>query len=81
MARVADSLKRAVTSGRLSETDHDVTWQRLAFGHELEALESCDLVIEAVAEDEAMKIDVFRRLDSCANRTPCWRRTHPASRS
>jgi 3-hydroxybutyryl-CoA dehydrogenase len=64
MARVAGSLKRAVTSGRLSEADHDATWQRLAFGHQLEALEKCDLVIEAVAEDEAMKVDMFTRLDS-----------------
>ena len=37
---------------------------RLAFGHQLEALSDCDLVIEAVAEDEAMKIDVFGRLDA-----------------
>ena len=63
MTRVANSLKRAVTSGRLSEADHDATWQRMGFGHELDALHDCDLVIEAVAEDEAMKIDVFRRLD------------------
>jgi 3-hydroxybutyryl-CoA dehydrogenase len=68
MARVANSLKRAVTSGRLSETDHDATWERLTFGHELEALENCDLVIEAVAEDEAMKLDVFTRLDSVCKR-------------
>ena len=64
MARVTNSLKRAVASGRLSEADHDATWQRLAFGHQLDALGDCDLVIEAVAEDEAMKIDVFGRLDA-----------------
>jgi 3-hydroxybutyryl-CoA dehydrogenase len=63
MARVANSLKRAVTSGRLSDADHDATWQRLEFGHQLDALRDCDLVIEAVAEDEAMKIEVFGRLD------------------
>ena len=27
MARVASSLKRAVTAGRLSEADHDATWR------------------------------------------------------
>jgi 3-hydroxybutyryl-CoA dehydrogenase len=64
MARVTTSLKRALTSGRLSQDDHDATWQRLAFGHQLEAVEDCDLVVEAVAEDEAMKIDVFGRLDA-----------------
>ncbi len=64
MARVANSLKRAVTSGRLSEADHDATWKRMSFGHELQPLSDCDLVIEAVAEDEPMKIDVFSRLDA-----------------
>jgi 3-hydroxybutyryl-CoA dehydrogenase len=64
MARVAASLKRAVTSGRLSEADHDATWQRMAFGHELDALADCDLVVEAVAEHEPTKIDIFGRLDS-----------------
>jgi 3-hydroxybutyryl-CoA dehydrogenase len=64
MARVATSLKRAVTSGRLSDADHDATWHRMAFGHQLDSLSACDLVIEAVAEDEAMKLDVFGRLDA-----------------
>ena len=64
MARVANSLKRALTSGRLTEADHEATWQRLAFGHELEALADCDLVVEAVAEHEPTKIDVFSRLDA-----------------
>ena len=64
MARVAASLKRAVTSGRLSEEEHDATWQRLSFGHELEALADCDLVVEAVAEHEPTKLDVFGRLDA-----------------
>jgi 3-hydroxybutyryl-CoA dehydrogenase len=64
MARVAASLKRAVTSGRLSDADHDATWQRMAFGHDLDALADCDLVVEAVAEHEPTKIDVFGRLDA-----------------
>ncbi|MGZ4765145.1 MAG: 3-hydroxybutyryl-CoA dehydrogenase [Ilumatobacteraceae bacterium] len=64
MARVANSLKRALTSGRLTEADHEATWQRLAFGHEIEALADCDLVVEAVAEHEPTKLDVFNRLDA-----------------
>jgi 3-hydroxybutyryl-CoA dehydrogenase len=64
MTRVATSLKRALSSGRLTETDYDATWTRLSFGHQLDALGDCDLVVEAVAEDEAMKVDVFGRLDS-----------------
>jgi 3-hydroxybutyryl-CoA dehydrogenase len=57
-------LKRALTSGRLSEADHDATWRRLAFGHDLDALADCDLIVEAVAEHEQTKIDVFGRLDA-----------------
>jgi len=64
MARVAASLKRAVASGRLSEADHDATWQRLSFGHELKALADCDVVVEAVAEHEPTKLDVFGQLDA-----------------
>ncbi|MEY2444293.1 MAG: 3-hydroxybutyryl-CoA dehydrogenase [Ilumatobacteraceae bacterium] len=64
MARVAASLKRAVTAGRLSEEEHDATWQRMSFGHELEALADCDLVVEAVAEHELTKVDIFGRLDA-----------------
>ena len=64
MARVAASLKRALTSGRLSEEEHDATWKRLAFGHDLAAVADCDIVVEAVAEHEPTKLDVFGRLDS-----------------
>lgn len=64
MARVAASLKRAVASGRLSEADHEATWKRLSFGHELETLAACDVVVEAVAEHEPTKIEVFSKLDA-----------------
>ncbi|HSB87736.1 MAG TPA: 3-hydroxybutyryl-CoA dehydrogenase [Ilumatobacteraceae bacterium] len=64
MARVAASLKRAVSSGRLSDADHDATWRRLSFGHELDALADCDVVVEAVAEHEPTKLDVFGKLDA-----------------
>jgi 3-hydroxybutyryl-CoA dehydrogenase len=64
MARVAASLKRALGSGRITDEDHDATWQRLSFGHELKALRECDLVIEAVAEHEPTKLDVFGQLDA-----------------
>ena len=64
MARVASSLKRALGAGRISDGDHDATWQRLSFGHELKALADCDVVIEAVAEHEPTKLDVFGQLES-----------------
>jgi 3-hydroxybutyryl-CoA dehydrogenase len=36
----------------------------MSFGHELEALADCDLVVEAVAEHEPTKVDIFGRLDA-----------------
>jgi 3-hydroxybutyryl-CoA dehydrogenase len=64
MNRVSSSLKRALNAGRLSQEDHDATWQRISFGHELKALADCDVVVEAVAEHEPTKLDVFAQLDA-----------------
>src|ERR1043165_8790905 len=64
MGRGANSMRGALSAGRLSEGDHDAAWQRIAFGHDLEAMSDCDLVIEAVAEAEAIKVAVFGRLDA-----------------
>ena len=63
MGRVASSLKRALSAGRISEEDHEATWKRLSFGHDLKSLADCDVVIEAVAEHEPTKLDVFGQLD------------------
>jgi 3-hydroxybutyryl-CoA dehydrogenase len=36
----------------------------LSFSVDFDRLSDCDIVIEAVAEDEAVKVDVFKRLDA-----------------
>jgi 3-hydroxybutyryl-CoA dehydrogenase len=61
--RVAESLGRAVTRGKLEASDRDEAVERLAWTTELADLADRDLVIEAVAEVESVKVDVFRRLD------------------
>jgi len=62
-ARIEKSLDRGVRSGKLPEADRDAALGRLSFTTDLEALADCDLVVEAVIEDEAAKIEVFASLD------------------
>ncbi|SDP09277.1 3-hydroxyacyl-CoA dehydrogenase [Streptomyces sp. cf386] len=62
--RITRSLDRATANGRLSDERREAAAALITVVHELEALHDHDLVIEAVAEDEALKVDVFTRLDS-----------------
>ncbi|HET9142655.1 3-hydroxybutyryl-CoA dehydrogenase [Actinophytocola sp.] len=63
VAAVRRSLDRQVAKGRLSEVDRDAVLGRIARAVEFEELADCDLVIEAVAEDLAIKQAVFGALD------------------
>ncbi|MEU4489793.1 3-hydroxybutyryl-CoA dehydrogenase [Streptomyces purpurascens] len=62
--RIGRSLDRATAHGRLSDERRETAESLITVVHELEALHDHDLVIEAVAEDEPLKVDVFTRLDS-----------------
>ena len=61
--RLAKSLDRAVSSGKLAEDERDAALARIAFGTDIGDLGDRQLVVEAVVEDEQSKVDVFRRLD------------------
>ncbi|MEV4315773.1 3-hydroxybutyryl-CoA dehydrogenase [Actinocrispum sp. NPDC049592] len=63
VAKVRKSLDRQVAKGRLSEEDRDRTLARIVPAVEFDELAECDLVIEAVAEDLAVKRAVFGALD------------------
>lgn len=69
-AKVADvvtalgrSCARAVEKGRMEQADADALIGRVAGATGREALADVDLVVEAVAEDLAVKQDLFRDLD------------------
>ncbi|MBT9254187.1 3-hydroxyacyl-CoA dehydrogenase family protein [Phycicoccus sp. MAQZ13P-2] len=69
-AKVADvvtalgrSCARAVERGRMEQADADALLGRVAGATGREALADVDLVVEAVAEDLAVKQDLFRDLD------------------
>jgi 3-hydroxybutyryl-CoA dehydrogenase len=61
--RLVKSLDRGVSAGKMSEDERDTAIARLGFTTELAELADRHLVIEAVVEDEAMKVDIFRELD------------------
>ncbi|GAA3856388.1 3-hydroxybutyryl-CoA dehydrogenase [Saccharothrix violaceirubra] len=62
--RIAASLGKAVRGGKLGTEDRDAALERLRFTTDLTDLRDRDLVVEAVAENEQVKIEVFRTLDA-----------------
>jgi 3-hydroxybutyryl-CoA dehydrogenase len=62
-AAIDRSLARAVKSGKLDDDGKIGALERLAVTTKFDDLEGADAAIEAVVEDEALKRDVFRRLD------------------
>ncbi len=62
-SRIETSLRRAVSSGRISADDAERALARISIDVDLEALAGADLVIEAASEDEDLKVELFRRLD------------------
>ena len=66
--RVERSLGRAVGHGKLSPEQRDAALERVTVVDDLGALHDSELVVEAVAEDERVKIDVFTRLDAVITR-------------
>ena len=62
-SKVEVSLAKAVQRGRLSEDERSQTLARITGTTELDALAGCELVIEAVVEDLAVKRALFGALD------------------
>ena len=62
--RIEKSLARAVSSGKMPEEQAESTRSNLSFSLDFAELVDRQLVIEAVAENEAIKLDVFRRIDA-----------------
>jgi 3-hydroxybutyryl-CoA dehydrogenase len=61
-ARIAASLDRAVSRGKLAAADRDATLGRVRTTNALDDLADRDLVIEAIVEDEPTKTAFYREL-------------------
>ncbi|WP_042382802.1 3-hydroxybutyryl-CoA dehydrogenase [Streptacidiphilus melanogenes] len=66
--RITTSFDTAVRRGKLSEEDRDAALARISFTTELADFADRDLVIEAVAEREDIKIAIFETLDRVVER-------------
>ena len=63
-ARVEKSLGRGVERGKLGSEDRDAALNRLTFVTDLTAMSDRQVVVEAVTEDETLKLDIFKALES-----------------
>src|SRR5690606_6632988 len=63
---LASRLEKQVRAGKLDGALRDALLGRIQ-PTELEGHAAADLVIEAVSENEALKLELFRRLDDCVS--------------
>ena len=64
MARINSSMDRAVAKGKLTATDRDAARSHIIGTTDMAAFAECDLVIEAVVENLALKRKIFAELDA-----------------
>jgi 3-hydroxybutyryl-CoA dehydrogenase len=62
--RIEDSLAKLVSKAKLTDDQATQALSRLRFSTNQNDLASCDLVVEAIVEDEAVKNRLFQALDS-----------------
>jgi 3-hydroxybutyryl-CoA dehydrogenase len=67
-ARIAQSLDRAVRAGKLSASDREAALGRVRFVADVADFADRDVVVEAVAEVEQIKVEVFAALDKVVER-------------
>ncbi len=62
-AAIAKRLSRLVEKGKLSDSDRQAADSRLCVASNLEELQPCAIVVEAIIEDLEAKVSVFRALE------------------
>ncbi len=62
-ARLVNSLDRGLSAGKMTEDERDAAVDRLSFTTDLADFADRDLVVEAVIENEKMKVEIFKELD------------------
>jgi 3-hydroxybutyryl-CoA dehydrogenase len=63
VAALEKSLKKQVEKGKLEQADADTTLARVTATSQLKDLAECDLVIESIVENLAVKKELFRELN------------------
>jgi 3-hydroxybutyryl-CoA dehydrogenase len=63
---ITRSLDKLVAKERLSALDRDAALARISTTTSTDGLASCDLIIEAATENEALKLKIFEQMDAIA---------------
>ena len=63
MEHIEKSLSSFLKKGRITKKEKEAALGRIQTTLEIKAFETADFVVEAVIEDEALKLDVFKQLD------------------
>jgi 3-hydroxybutyryl-CoA dehydrogenase len=61
--------QRALKFEQINETEYNETLNRVQFGSDLNILSGCDLIIECITEDNNLKMQLFRELDTIVQPT------------
>ncbi|MEU0393966.1 3-hydroxybutyryl-CoA dehydrogenase [Streptomyces sp. NPDC006208] len=77
--RITTSLDRATTAGKLTGEERDAALARIVTTTDMDRLADRDLVVEAVAEHERAKLEVFARLDRTVVRADAILATNTSS--
>jgi 3-hydroxybutyryl-CoA dehydrogenase len=64
MKSIAGSLAKFVEKGKLAPADRDATLARIVATTDVAGMKDCDLVIEAIVENVAVKTELFQKLDA-----------------
>jgi 3-hydroxybutyryl-CoA dehydrogenase len=62
-AQIAKSVEKGIQRGKLAEKDPAIVLNRICWEADLSAATGAEFVIEAVSENEPLKIDILRELD------------------
>jgi 3-hydroxybutyryl-CoA dehydrogenase len=62
--RIGSSISRAVSGGKLDVSHAEVARERIALSSDLSAISDADLVVEAVPEDERLKLSVMEEINA-----------------
>jgi 3-hydroxybutyryl-CoA dehydrogenase len=66
--RIERSMQRAQKSGKLTAEEGESAFRLIAFTTDLAEFAGCDLVVEAIVENESAKIELFKKLDAIVSR-------------
>jgi 3-hydroxybutyryl-CoA dehydrogenase len=66
LAKIEKQLARAVEKGRMEQSDAEAVRGRIESSLDYSILSDCDLVIEAIDEDLAKKLEMWREVDAIA---------------